>query len=234
MPDTSVCAILGAGPGNGAACARRFASAGYATALIARDGARLRALAQEIDGARAFAADLTDTAALATALAAIRDEMGPVDTLIYNAGASHWGGIDDLEDEAIAQDFALHALGLVRAVRAVLPDMRAARQGRIVVIGAGAALRGRPGSLSVAAAKAAQRSVAQSLARQLGPEGIHVGLIILDGIVDLARARARFPDKPDTFFLSPDGVADAAFALAHQDRQAWTFEMDLRPFGENW
>ncbi|MEZ5715904.1 MAG: SDR family NAD(P)-dependent oxidoreductase [Paracoccaceae bacterium] len=234
MPQPPVCAILGAGPGNGAACARRFAAAGSAPALIARDAARLEALARDIDGARAFPADLTDAAALSGALEAIRAGMGPVDTLIYNAGASHWGGIDDLDDAAIAGDFALHALGLVRAARAVLPDMRAAGSGKIVVIGAGAALRGRPGTLSVAAAKGAQRSVAQSLARQCGPEGIHVGLIILDGIVDLARARARFPDQPDTFFLSPDGVAEAAFALAHQDRQAWSFELDLRPFGESW
>lgn len=234
MPDKPVCAILGAGPGNGAACARRFAAEGYATALCARDAARLDGLAAEIDGAKAFACDITDPAALAAALEQIRRQMGPVDTLIFNGGASHWGGIDDLGDEALVQDFSLHALGLFRAVQRVLPDMRTAGRGTIIVVGAGAALRGRPGSISVAAAKAAQRSVAQSLARQLGPENIHVGYLILDGIVDLDRAKARLPDKPAAFFLSAKGVAEAAFLLASQDRQAWSFELDLRPFGESW
>ena len=234
MTTRPVCAILGAGPGNGAACARRFAKAGYAPALCARDLTRLDALASEIDGARAFACDLTDPASLASALGAIRNAMGPIGTLIYNGGASHWGSIDNLDDTTLMQDFTLHALGLFRAAQGVLPDMRAAGHGNIVVIGAGAALRGRPGSISVAAAKAAQRSVAQSLARQLGPENIHVGYVILDGIVDLDRAKARLPDKPSEFFLSAAGVAEAAFTLASQTRQAWTFELDLRPFGETW
>ena len=90
------------------------------------------------------------------------------------------------------------------------------------------------GTIAFAAGKAAQRSVAQSLARQLGPENIHVGYVVLDGVVDLEATRARMTDKPAEFFLSSAGVAEAVYALAAQDRQAWTFELDLRPFGESW
>ena len=112
--------------------------------------------------------------------------------------------------------------------------MREAGHGNIVVIGAGAALRGRPATISFAASKAAQRSVAQSLARQLGPENIHVSYLVLDGAVDLEATKARMPDKPDTFYLAANGVADAVLMLVQQDRQAWSFEIDLRPFGESW
>ncbi len=235
MPDLKpVCAILGTGPGNGLACARHFAHGGYATALCARSLDRLEGWADEIEDARAFACDLTDPASIAAAFARIREEMGLLTTLIFNGGASHWGSIDILDDTALEADFTLHALGLFRAAQAALPDMREAGHGTIIVIGAGAALRGRPASISVAAAKAAQRSIAQSLARQLGPENIHVGYIVLDGIVDLDRAKERFPDKPDSFFLTAAGVAEAAWMLSQQDRQAWTFELDLRPFGESW
>ena len=112
--------------------------------------------------------------------------------------------------------------------------MRKAGRGVIVVVGAGAALRGRPRTIAFAAGKAAQRSVAQSLARQLGPENIHVAYVVLDGVVDLEATRTRMTDKPAEFFLSSAGVAEAVYALAAQDRQAWTFELDLRPFGESW
>lgn len=229
-----VCAILGVGPGNGLALARRFSAAGHATALCSRDGAKMRDMAAEIDGAQGYACDVTDAGAVADTIATIRAQMGPPTTLVYNAGNAIWGTIDDLGPEALQDNFAVNALGLFHAAQAVLPDMRAAGRGTILVVGAGAALRGRPGSVAFAAAKAAQRSIAQSLARQLGPENIHVAYLILDGIVDTPRALARFPDQPESFFLTAEGVADAALMLANQERQAWSFELDLRPFGETW
>jgi NAD(P)-dependent dehydrogenase (short-subunit alcohol dehydrogenase family) len=95
-------------------------------------------------------------------------------------------------------------------------------------------LRGNVGTAAFAPAKAGQRSLAQSMARHLGPKGVHVGLVIIDGVVDLARTRARMADKPDDFFLKPAEIAEAVHFLAHQGRSAWTFELDLRPFGERW
>lgn len=229
-----VCAILGVGPGNGLSIARKFASQGYALALCARRGPEMTAAASGFEEARGYACDVTDAPSLQAALDAIRQDLGPVDTLVYNAGSGIWGNLGALGPEALRSAFEVNAVGLFSAAKGVVADMRTAGRGNIIVVGAGAALRGRPGTIAFAAAKAAQRSVAQSLARQLGPENIHVAYVVLDGVVDLETTKARMTDKPDDFFLSSAGVAEAVFALAAQDRQAWTFELDLRPYGESW
>jgi NAD(P)-dependent dehydrogenase (short-subunit alcohol dehydrogenase family) len=106
--------------------------------------------------------------------------------------------------------------------------------GAIVVTGATASLRGNVRTAAFASAKAGQRALAQSMARHLGPKGVHVGYVVVDGVVDLASTRARMADKPDDFFLKPAEIAEAVHFLAHQPRSAWTFELDLRPFGERW
>ena len=103
-----------------------------------------------------------------------------------------------------------------------------------MVIGATASLRGGAQSTAFASAKAAQRSVAQSMARDLGPKGIHVGYLVIDGIIDIERTRARFPNRANDFFMQPDAIADSVYALTQQDRSAWAFEIDLRPYGEKW
>ncbi len=229
-----LCVILGVGPGNGMAIARKFDAEGYALALCARDGARMTVAAADLATAKGYACDVTDAGSLQAALTAIRADFGPIDTLVYNAGSGTWGDLDSVDADALRRSFEVNAAGLFSAARAVVADLRAAGRGSIIVIGAGAALRGRPRTIAFAAGKAAQRSVAQSLARQLGPENIHVAYVVLDGVVDLETTRARMPDKPAEFFLSSAGVAEAAFALATQDRQAWTFELDLRPYGESW
>ena len=230
-----VCAILGVGPGNGLSFAHRFATAGYRVALCARTLDRVRSMAKSVgDAARGYYIDVTEDSSVLSAVEAIAQEQGPVETLIYNAGNARWGNVDAIKAGELLPGFDVNAGGLIRAVQAVLPAMRLAGQGNIIVVGAGAALRGRPDTLGFAAAKAAQRSICQSLARQLGPEGIHVAFLVLDGVVDISSTMQRMADKPKEFFLSADGVADAAFTLTQQDRQAWTFELDLRPFGENW
>ena len=229
-----LCVILGVGPGNGMAIARKFDAEGYALALCARDGARMTVAAADLATAKGYACDVTDARSLQAALTAIRADFGPIDTLVYNAGSGTWGDLDSVDADDLRRSFEVNAAGLFSAARAVVADLRAAGRGSIIVIGAGAALRGRPRTIAFAAGKAAQRSVAQSLARQLGPENIHVAYVVLDGVVDLETTRARMPDKPAEFFLSSAGVAEAAFALATQDRQAWTFELDLRPYGESW
>ena len=229
-----VCAILGVGPGNGMAIARRFDAAGHALALCARRGAEMEAAAQGLATARGYACDVTDPASLTAAAAAIARDLGPIDTLVYNAGSGTWGNLDALEADALRDCLEVNAVGLFSAAKAFVPGMRQAGQGAVVVIGAGAALRGRPATIAFAAGKAAQRSVAQSLARQLGPENIHVAYVVLDGVVDLETTRARMPDKPPEFFLASAGVADAVYTLAAQDRQSWTFELDLRPYVESW
>ena len=120
------------------------------------------------------------------------------------------------------------------AVREALGDMRRRASGSILIVGATASWKGAPGFLGFCSAKAAQRSLAQSIARQLGPEGIHVAYVVIDAVVDMPASRAMFSDKPREFFARPDDIAEAVYFVAHQPRSAWTFELDLRPFGERW
>ena len=226
-----ICVIVGAGPGNGAAFARRFSSAGYSVALLARRQEGLDVLTREIAGTRAYACDATSAADAAAVFARIREEMGTPQTLSYNASTREFGDIDATTPEAFEGAGRVNAYGLLLAAKQVVPAMRAAGSGSIIVIGATASLKGAAGFVSFASAKAAQRSLAQSMARKLGPEGIHVAYVIIDAMVDMPASRAMVPDAPDSFFARPDDIAESVFFLAHQPRSAWTFELDLRPFG---
>lgn len=229
-----VCAVVGVGPGNGAALARRFAADGYAVALLARSTKLTSALANELPDAQAFACDVSDADSVARAFADIRKALGDVDVLAFNAGSGVFGALDDVTAADFESAWRVNAMGLFLVAKEVVPAMKAAQSGAIVVIGATASRRGVPRTTAFAPAKAAQRSLCEALARQLGPHGIHVALIIVDGVVDLPRTREWMKDKPDDFFVKPSGVADLASALVLQDKSAWTFEAEARPFGESW
>jgi len=230
-----VCVVNGVGPGNGAAFARRFAAAGYRVALIARSAGFCDSLAAEIgDAAHAYQCDIGDPDAVSDTFGRIREALGPVDVLLHNAGAGIWGDFESLELSAFEQSWRVNTLGLVAAARAVAPDMRRAGHGSIVVTGATASRRGAAKTAAFASAKGAQRNLTESLAKQLWPDGIHVSTIMIDGVVDLPRTRERLPDKPDTFFLDPNAIAETAYWLTQQPRSAWSFEVEARPFAENW
>jgi NAD(P)-dependent dehydrogenase (short-subunit alcohol dehydrogenase family) len=229
-----VCVVVGVGPGNGAALARRFHAAGYAVALLARSTNLTAELARELDGARAYACDVGDEASVAATFAAIARELGPVEVLLYNAGSGVWGTVEDVAAKDFEQAWRVNALGAFLASKQVIPAMKQAGAGSIVFIGATASRRGNVKTAAFAPAKAAQRSLAESMARHLWPAGVHVGLMILDGVVDLPRTRQMMPGKPDSFFIKPDDVAEAALQLVRQPRSTWTFELDVRPFGETW
>jgi NADP-dependent 3-hydroxy acid dehydrogenase YdfG len=218
--------------------ARAMAAEGHAIALLARDRAYLGELAAELtkEGARCHpqACDATDGESVASAFAAVKAELGPVDVLLYNAGSGHFGGIEEVSATDMEATWRVNCLGLYHAARAVLPDMKERGAGTIVVSGATASLRGGARFAAFAAAKAAQRSLTQSMARQLGPQGIHVAHVVIDGVIDLPRTRAAFGDRPDSFFLQPADIAAAVVHLVKQPRSAWTFELDVRPFGEKW
>jgi NAD(P)-dependent dehydrogenase (short-subunit alcohol dehydrogenase family) len=229
-----VCAIVGVGEGNGAALARAFSGAGMAVALLARHTGFTAGLAQELPGARAYACDAADASSLIDAFAAIRAEMGDPAVLVYNAGSGVWGDIENIAPKDFEAAWRVNAYGALVASRAVIPAMKAAGSGTILFIGATASRRGGPKTAAFAPAKAAQRSLAESMARSLWPKGIHVALIVIDAVVDLPRTRRSMPDKPDAFFLKPDDMAATAVHLAQQPRSAWSFEVEVRPFGENW
>jgi NAD(P)-dependent dehydrogenase (short-subunit alcohol dehydrogenase family) len=229
-----VCAVVGVGPGNGAALARRFAAAGYAVALLARGSDTSAPLARELDGARAYECDAADAASIARAFAAIRAELGEVDTLVWNAGSGSWGTVESISPADFEQAWRVNAFGALVAAQEVIPAMKRAGRGNILFIGATASRRGGVKTAAFAPAKAAQRSLAESMARQLWPQGIHVALLIVDGVVDLPRTRAMMRDKPDDFFIKPAELAETTFALTEQRRSAWSFEVEVRPFGESW
>jgi NAD(P)-dependent dehydrogenase (short-subunit alcohol dehydrogenase family) len=229
-----VCVVVGVGPGNGAAFARKFVSEGYDVALLARNQDYLKALEQQIPGSKGFAFDVTDVEASSRVFERIKAEMGPVEVLVYNAGSGQFGSVDDTTPEAFEGSWRVNTLGCLVCAKQVIPDMRQAKAGNIIVIGATASLRGGANFAAFASAKAAQRSLAQSMSRHLGPDHIHVSYVIIDGMIDLERTRKMIPDKPDDYFLRPDHIAESVFFLTRQSPSAWTFELDLRPFGEKW
>ena len=229
-----VCVVVGVGPGNGAALAKRYAAEGYAVAMLARSDDVGKALEKDISDARFYRCDVGDVAAVTATFAAIAGDLGPVEVLVYNAGSGIWGSITDISPADFETSWRINALGLLTASQAVLPAMQQKKQGSIIVIGATASRRGNIKTAAFAPAKAAQRSLAEAMAKQLWPQGIHVALIIIDGIVDIPRTRQRLPDKPADFFVRPEDVAETAFWLTRQPRSAWAFEVEARPFGEIW
>jgi NAD(P)-dependent dehydrogenase (short-subunit alcohol dehydrogenase family) len=229
-----VCAVVGVGPGNGAALARRFSKEGYAVALLARTTETSAGLAAGLPDARAYACDVTDAAAVAQTFAAIQRDMGPVHTLVYNAGTGTWGTVEEIDPSVLEGSFRVNTLGLLLSAKQVIPQMKAQGGGNIVVVGATSSRRGMAKTAGFAPGKAAQKSLTESMARHLWPANIHVALVIVDGVVDLPRTRAMMKDKPDDFFIAPDDLADTAFHLTVQPRSAWSFEVEARPFKESW
>jgi NAD(P)-dependent dehydrogenase (short-subunit alcohol dehydrogenase family) len=229
-----VCVIVGVGPGNGAAFARKFTSEGYQVALLARNLKTTKALAEELIDSRAYDCDVTDAAAIASTFAAIRTEMGDVNVLIYNPGAGVWRSIEEITAEDFEHSWRVNALGSFLVSKQVIPTMKQAGKGNIVFIGATASRRGGAKTAAFAPAKAAQRSLAESMARHLWPAGIHVSLVMIDAVVDTSSTRKMMPDKPDDFFAQPDEIAEVVFNITQQKPSAWTFEIEVRPFGETW
>jgi len=229
-----VCVVTGVGPGTGAALCRRFAAGGYRVAMLARSGDRLRELEGEVDGSRGYPTDVTDPTSLRTTFAKIRSELGPVKILLTNAGNASFGDFRTITEKQLEDAWRINTMALLVCAQEVAGDMIDRGEGAILVTGATASLRGGEGFAAFAPAKAAQRSLAQSIARHLGPKGVHVAYVVVDGVIDIPMTRQLMPDRPDEQFLQPAAIAEAFFHLAHQDRSAWTLELDLRPFGERW
>lgn len=234
MKKKPVVVVAGAGPGNGAALARRFADGGYAVALLARDIAKVTDLASQIEGAVAYACDVSDASSVTAAFDSIAQELGAVDVLLFNAGSGVFKSVEEISPGDFEAAWRVNAYGSLLCSQAVIPAMKEQGRGVILFTGATASLRGGKTTAAFAPAKAAQRSLAESMARSLWPAGIHIGLIIVDGIVDLPATRKAMPGKADDFFVDPAAFAETAWFFAHQDRRAWSFELEARPFGESW
>lgn len=232
-----VCLVTGVGPehGTGAEISRRFAEGGYRVAMLARDGERLADLQSKIEGTRAYPCDVSDLNALVATVAKVRDEMGPPVVVAHNALRSVRGSILDLDPDDLEKNFRVNTTALLYLARETIPAMLEAGKGAILVTGNTSATRGKAHWGFFASTKASQRILAESIAREFGPKGIHVAYFIIDAAIDTPRTRHIFaPDKPDDFFAKPSAIAEEMYRVAHQDRSTWSFTVELRPFGEVW
>ena len=221
--------IVGAGPGISASVARALAAAGLKVGLAARNVEKLAPLAAEI-GARTFAADASDPASVAGLFEQADDEIGEPDVVLYNASARARGRIADLDPEQVRRAIEISAFGGFLVTQQAAKRMTPHGRGAILLTGATASVKGFPLSSVFAMGKFALRGLAQSAARELGPRGIHVAHFVIDGGVRSA-TRPDPADHPDST-LDPDGVAQTYLDILRQPRNAWTWEIELRPWVE--
>ena len=218
--------VTGVGPGTGAAIARRFSDGGYRVAMLARDADRLAALAAEIPDSLAVPCDVSDPAALQAAI----ERIGAPKVVVHNAVGGAFGAFADIDPAVLERNFQVNVMALLHLARLTTPAMIEAGEGALIVTGNTSALRGRANFAGFAPTKAAQRILAESIARDVGPKGVHVAYLV----IDLAWTRARYKDAPDDFFIQPADIAGEVFHLAHQPRTAWSFLSEVRPFRETW
>ena len=230
----SVALITGVGPGTGAALVRRFAEGGYQVAMLARNAERLATLERETPGAHAFAVDVTDPAALDRVVGEIDQRLGAPKVVVHNAVGGAFGGFRDIDPEVLRANFEVNVMALLNLARRVAPAMIAAGEGALIASGNTSAQRGRANFAGFAPTKAAQRILAEAIARDLGPKGVHVAYVVIDAVIDLEWTRKRFAEAADDFFIKPADIAAEIFHVAHQPRSAWSFNVEVRPFGETW
>jgi NAD(P)-dependent dehydrogenase (short-subunit alcohol dehydrogenase family) len=228
-----VCLVTGVGPGTGAALARRFAQ-GYAVAMMARNAERLAELEAAIPGARAYPCDVSDAAALGAAFEKLRGDLGAPEVVIHNAVGGAFGDFLKIDPEVLRRNFEVNTMALLHLGRLAAPAMIEAGGGAIVVTGNTSTYRGKAHFAGFAPTKAAQRILAESMARSLGPRGVHVAYLAIDAVIDVPWTRKAQPDRPDSYFCKPADIADECWHLAHQPRSAWTFDVQIRPDGEIW
>ena len=234
MKKTAV--ITGVGPGLGASLVRKFASEGYQVGLLARSPDYIQTLATELrasgTNALALPTDIGDSQMIETSFNTIHKELGGVDVLINHAGNAAWVEFAELTAEAFHRSWQVCAFGSFLCAQQVVPDMVEQRSGAILFTGATSAIRGRAGAIAFSSAKFAVRGLAWALAREMGPKGIHVAHIIIDGVIDTPRVRERYQLSEDEPLLLPDDIAEAYWSLVQQPKSAWAFELDLRPHNE--
>jgi NAD(P)-dependent dehydrogenase (short-subunit alcohol dehydrogenase family) len=226
--------VTGVGPGTGSAIVRRFAGGGFRVIALARSPDRIRALEQELPDTHAMICDVANESQVAETVASIRQSHGVPNVLIHNAVGGGWGTFLEIDPKMLERNFRVNVMGLLYLARELAPDMIKAGSGAILVTGNTSAIRGKANFAGFAPTKAAQRILSESMARDLGPRGIHVAYVLIDAVIDVPRMRERLRDAPDEFFIKPSAIADELWHLYHQDRSAWSFLTELRPFAEKW
>ncbi|CAF3439668.1 unnamed protein product [Rotaria sp. Silwood1] len=229
-----IAVVIGVGPGLGAALAKRFATGGYSIGLIARKESSLQPVQKELEQqghtALSVTADAGDISSVKNAFNTIRAKFGKdPEVLLYNASGFLYKSLLDLKPEALQEALNIGVVGGLVASQEVLPSMIKNGKGTILFTGATASLRGSAEFAGFAAAKFALRALAQSMAREFGPKGIHVAHIIIDGLINTPSQVQSQPNKDIESFLNSDSIAETYWQLHIQPRSTWTQELDLRP-----
>ncbi|HIG41830.1 MAG TPA: SDR family NAD(P)-dependent oxidoreductase [Gammaproteobacteria bacterium] len=228
-----VCLVTGVGPGTGRAIVERF-SKQYVVAMLARKEDRLARFVSEIDNTHAYPCDVAVPQQLTTTLETVRSELGHPAVVIHNAVGGAFGEYLDIDRETLQKNFDVNVLAMLQLAQEVTPHMIEQGQGAFICTGNTSAFRGSANFSGFAPTKAAQRILAESMARAAGPKGVHVAYVAIDAVINLEWTRKRFKDKPDDFFCEPGDIAEHVWQVAHQAKSAWTFESVIRPFGEKW
>lgn len=230
--------VIGVGPGLGAALCRRFAAAGMKVAMCARNAEFLETLAREIDrsggNARAYTADCTDESEVVSLFSRVQTDIGDPDVVVYNAGAFQRTGILEASAEDFERCWRVGCFGGFLVGREAAKLMAARGSGTILFTGATASLRGGAKFFNLAVGKFGLRALAQSMARELGPKGVHVAHVIIDGQIDSPRYAELARERGADALLDPDAIAETYYQLHRQHRSAWTQEIDLRPWVEKY
>jgi len=234
MSERQVAVIVGVGPGLGFALVRRFAQAGMAVALAARSKDRLEQLlaSEPIDGARAYACDATEKAAVDRLFAEVERDLGAPEVVVFNAGAFRPGSILEIDPAEFEQCWRIGCFAGFLNGQAAARRMVARGRGTILFTGATAALRGSARFANLAVPKFGLRALAQSMARELGPQGVHVAHVIIDGQIRSERYAHLEAERGPDSLLQPEAIAEMYYQLHAQPRSAWTLELDLRPWVE--
>jgi short-subunit dehydrogenase len=237
-----VALVVGAGDSTGGAIAKRFAQGGYTVCVTRRDEAKLQPLVDAIRAAggqaQGFASDARKEEEVVALVERIESEVGPIEVMVFNIGANVRSSVMEESARKYFKIWEMACFAGFLSGREVAKRMAGRQRGTIIFTGATASLRGSAMFAAFAGAKAALRALAQSMARELGPKNIHVAHVVVDGAIDTEFIRENFPEryalKDQEGILSPEHIADNYWWLHQQPRDAWTHELDLRPWMEKW
>ena len=237
MKLTHTAVVTGVGSGLGASLVRKLVHEGYRVGMFARSSNYLRSLEQELNAKNTVAigisTDISDPAQVQYGFQQVREKFGPIDLLINHAGNAAWKKFEALTPEDFEQAWRVCAYGSFLCAQEAVRDMISIKRGTILFSGATSSIRGRKGGLAFSSAKFAVRGLADSLARELWPHNIHVAHVIIDGAIDTPVLQEQESPTSTDPLLNPDEMAESYWSLIQQPHNAWSLELDLRPFNED-
>ena len=232
-----ICLITGLGEGTGGHTAKKFASSGYRLVMIARTKERLDRYETELKDSKGYVCDVANIELLKKTCDKIKKEIGSPEILIHNAVKGNFDRLLEGKPEWLEENFRINTTSLMYLAHAFIPAMLQAKKGVIIVTGNTAAKRGIANTPYFAPTKSAQRILAQSLAKDFGPQGIHVAYLTVDASINTPWTRNRIKkqiNQPDIIFVQPEDIANEIFHIANQKRSAWSFDVEIRPDIEKW